>query len=296
MPEEKNQLLGYTIDKLIKTFNPYRKERVNKFHFYKLMNLLDYRLQKQGIDIKLPGYWYKFGFYTEEKFLDDVLPYPFSGNYLIDTSIYPSKIKVDYTGKVSIKEMEIISKTVGVLYDKYGWKEGYGDSAKRESYEINSPYKFNTVFQDYIFTTNKNTNHISENLKNDITVKLNELLPEFPFESFPELSSIHYDWDDTTRLVLDCAPDEIKLKLIKQLRDEFWGIYAKRVRIQHNQNIPVYVIERWKSDYESELPTAEKTVEDIRNEMISKYYIPSERSKKLAKIFMNTLYDISKGV
>ena len=53
MPEENNQLLGYTIDKLIKAFNPYRKERMNKFHFYKLMNLLDYRLQKARYRYKI---------------------------------------------------------------------------------------------------------------------------------------------------------------------------------------------------------------------------------------------------
>jgi hypothetical protein len=292
MVEEKNQLLGYTIDKFLKVFNPNQKEMMNKFHFCKLMNLLDDRLQHQGIDIKLPGYWYKFGFFTEERFLDSILPYLFSENCMRNGCIYPSKIKVDYTGKVSIREADRISKTIDSLYNQYGWKKGYGDLAKKESYEINSPYKFNTIFQGYLSITDKNVSHLTESLKLDIITNLDELLSEFPINSFPELASIHFEWDDTTRVVLDYAPDAIKLELIRRLRDVFWEIYPKRVRIDCNWNLPEYAKREWVSAYEGELLNAEKTIEDMRNTILFDYYTPSEENKKVVKMFMQDIYNI----
>jgi hypothetical protein len=45
MVEEKNQLLGYAIDKLIKAFNPNRKGTMHKYELCKLMNLLEDRLK-----------------------------------------------------------------------------------------------------------------------------------------------------------------------------------------------------------------------------------------------------------
>ncbi len=65
MVTKPNFLLEYAIDSLLKTFNPERKPVMLQFHFFKLMNLLDTRLRKQGVDIELPGYWYKYGFYIE---------------------------------------------------------------------------------------------------------------------------------------------------------------------------------------------------------------------------------------
>lgn len=291
MVKETNQLLGYTIDKLLNAFNPNRKLIMNRSHFFKLMNLLDHRLQKQGVNISLPGYWYKYGFYSENRFFDNVLTYSFS-NCVIDGNVYPPTVRTGYEEKVSIKDAGIILKTIQCLHEQYGNKEGYGDSAKEESYFLYSPYKFNTIFQSYLYITKVKTSHVSESLKNEIMVKLDELLPEFPINSFPELASIYFEWDDTTRLVLDCVPDESKLKLITHLHKEFWEIYSKRVRIKHNQYIPEYVIREWKSKFNSELDQASETVEDIRGKILSTFYTPSEEKKEIAKKLMTNIYNI----
>lgn len=290
MAKEYNQLLGHTIDKLLITFNYNRKPIMNRFHFFKLMNLLDQRLSKQNIDIKLPGYWYKYGFYSEERFFDDVLAHSFTENYVIDGNIYPPTIRTDY--KVSIKEAEIISKTIQYLHDQYGNKKGYGDLIKEESYRSYSPYKFNTIFQNYIYITNINSRHVSERLKENINAELDKLLLEFPLTDFSELASIHFIWDDTTRILLDCAPDEVKLKLIKHLRDEFWDIYSKRIRIEHNQNIPEDVRRNWELSYESELNQANETIENIRCNVLSNFYTPSEENKEFVKKLMEDIYNI----
>lgn len=292
MVEETNQLLGYTIDTLLKAFNPDRTPIMNRFHFFKLMNLLDHRLQNQGVNINLPGYWYKYGFYSEYRFFDSVLTYPFSKYYVTGDNVYPPIVRTGYEEKVSKKDTGIILTTIRYLYEKYGGKEGYGDSAKEESYFLYSPYKFNTIFQSYLFITDVKTSRVSESLKNEITTKLDELLPDFPVNSFPELASIYFEWDDTTRLVLDCAPENKRLELIIDLREEFWEIYSKRVRIKHNQHIPESVIREWKSKFNTELDQASETIEDIRGKILSDFYTPSEEKKEIAKKLMTDIYNI----
>ena len=84
MVTKPNFLLEYAIDSLLKTFNQERKPVMKKAHFFKLMNLLDTRLKNQGVDIGLPGYWYKYGFYIEINHLNSVLPREFNKFYMKD--------------------------------------------------------------------------------------------------------------------------------------------------------------------------------------------------------------------
>jgi len=143
---------------------------------------------------------------------------------------------------------------------------------------------FDASFLEYINMTNFATyeTRVSERLKDDILTQLDVLFPEFPFEKFPELSLIRFEWDNATRLVLNYAPENIKLKLIKQLRDDFWNIYTKRINI-HTSSIQEHELED-----EKELIEVEQKIVDIRDEILSKYYVPSERSIKLAKAFINS--------
>jgi hypothetical protein len=45
--------------------------------------------------------------------------------------VYPSTIQVDYDGKVSIKDQQLITNSIRDLYVKYGMRQGYGDLAKK---------------------------------------------------------------------------------------------------------------------------------------------------------------------
>ena len=82
-------------------------------------------------------------------------------------------------------------------------------------------------------------------------------------------------------------------KVITHLRDEFWDIYSKKVRIKHNQNIPESEIREWESKFNSELDQASETIEDIRGKILSAFYTPSEEKKEIAKKLMTDIYNIS---
>lgn len=295
-----NFLLEYTIDFLLKTFNPQRKPIMPQSSFFKLMNLLDTRLRKQGIDIELPGYWYKYGFFIELNFFDMVLPSrlpsrKFSEIYMIDDTfvvppMYPRK-KYEIAEQIKYK----IDSTIHWLWEQYGYKPNYGAKAKKESYAVNAPYEFNTTFQDYIKIVNlKETGFILR--KDELESMLDKLLSEFPEQEFLELYGIYLEWDDTTRLILDCVPDGKQYAFIKKLMDTFWETYSKGVRIQHNQNIPEQdIISHWKIDYAKSIPDTQKQTEEIRKNILSEHYKSSGKDEGFVGQIMKQAYEMSVG-
>jgi hypothetical protein len=288
-----NFLLEYCIDSLLKTFNPQRRLIMPQSHFFKLMNLLDTRLKKQGIDVKLPGYWYRYGFYIDTNFLDIVLQKEFRKFYMIDDShvVPPLRPRRKYEIAEQIKHM--IDSTIHWLWQQYGFKSNYGAKAKKESYAINAPYEFNTTFQEYIGIVNrKEAELVSRN--EALEPLLDKLLSEFPEKEFPELNSIYLDWDDTTRLILDCVPENKQDALLKKLMNLFWQNYSNGIRIRHNQNIPTPdIIRRWKDDYGKSIPETLKQIEDIRKKVLSEHYKVSGKDEGLVQQLMKKAYEMS---
>ena len=102
---------------------------------------------------------------------------------------------------------------------------------------INAPYKFNSIFQEYIDIVNRpETGFISK--KETLEPLLDNLLSEFPDKDIPELYYTYYEWDDTMRLCLDLLSGKKQYKLIKEMKELFWEIFSKGVRIVRNQNSP----------------------------------------------------------
>ncbi len=293
MVSKPNYLLEYAVDSLLKTFNPDRKPVMPKSYFFKLMNLLDTRLRDQDVDIELPGYWYKFGFYIELNFLDIVLPRPFTKFYMIDSThvVPPQHPNRKYQILDHVKTK--IDSTVYWLWKKYGFKSNYGAKAKKESYEINSPYKFNTIFQEYIKIVERNeTGLISK--KESLEPILDSLLSEFPEKEFPELYNIYLEWDDTTRLILDCVPGKKKDELLKELMGLFWETYSTGVKIRHNQNIPIPdILQRWIKDYKLVIPDTYNQIENIRKNVLLEHYKASGKEEELVQQLMEKAYEMS---
>lgn len=290
-----NLLLEYAIDSLLKTFNPQRKPVMPQSTFYKLMNLLDTRLRNQGVDIELPGYWYRYGFYIDINFLDIVLPRKFSEAYMLDDThvvppMHPRK-------KYEIAELirRKIDSTIHWLWEQYGYKPNYGAKAKKHSYAISAPYEFNTTFQEYIKIVNRKEAGFVPR-KEELEPILDKLLSEFPEKEFSELYSTYLVWDDTTRVILDYVPESKQDALIKNLMDLFWETYSKGVRIRHNQNIPKPdIISRWKDDYVKSMPDALNKIEEIRKKVLSVNYKTSGKDEGLVEQLMKKAYEMSAG-
>ena len=132
--------------------------------------------------------------------------------------------------------------------------------------------------------------------KEELEPLLDKLLSEFPEMEFSELYDTYLEWDETTRLILDCVPQSKQDALLKKLMNLFWETYSKGVRIRHNQNIPKPdIISRWKDDYVKSIPDALKQIEDIRKIVLSAHYKASGEDEGLVKQLMKKAYEMSAG-
>ena len=158
---------------------------------------------------------------------------------------------------------------------------------------INAPYKFNSIFQEYIDIVNRpETGFISK--KETLEPLLDNLLSEFPDKDIPELYYTYYEWDDTMRLRLDLLSGKKQYKLIKEMKELFWEIFSKGVRIVRNQNSPdPEIITRWKMEYESEIVKTHKHIENIRNSLLCEKYTASGKDETLVRQLMKKAYEMS---
>lgn len=271
MGQDINQLLEYTIDTLLQTFNPQRKSIMKKAHFYKIMDILDTRLQKQGIDIGYPKYWYRYGSVADIDVLDHsistgfyryldgdyILPYPYTKSYDID-----------------LNRRLIINPTVTHICKQYQYKKDYAQLLKDDSYKLNSPYKFNTIFQDVIGSVKSLKNFHQTTLhteKEIIEPLLDCLLAEFPEKDYPELLDIYLAWDDTARLVLQhIQSSKSKYDYLHKITEVFWTTYSNAIRIDYNQHIPRDIINIWEEEYSKSIVPSLLEIEELRKEIVAK--------------------------
>lgn len=113
--------------------------------------------------------------------------------------------------------------------------------------------------------------------KNELVNKLDKMLEVFPDQTFKDLLSIHLAWDDTVRLILDCVPANQQIELIKKLFDEFstadLGIVSGIIDM-------------------NSISKAEDNIEEIRKEVLLKYYTSSGENEDLVKALMQDIYNI----
>ena len=293
MANQSDYSLEYSIDTLLKAFNPERKPIMPKSYFFKLMNLLDTRLKENKIDIKLPGYWYKFGFFIDFNYLDIVLPRKFTANYILDENIVPPiHHRSDYCLTPKIKSE--IDSAVKSLYSKYGFKKKYGRTAKEDSYKINTPYIFNKTYQDFFQIAENKSSTLFLSRKEQLEPLLDKLLNEFPEEEFPELFDTYLEWDDLTRLFLDYVPEKKTYGMINDFKDRFWDVYSNGVRIRHNQNIPNDTdIKKWSLEYNVSIPQLHTFLSTKRDEILAKNYNPITDKPDTVKKLMQCAYELS---
>jgi hypothetical protein len=193
-----------------------------------------------------------------------------------------------YSGVLTLSEaaerMRITEDEISAMMEGFFWSTQPQNKAATDDMcnEIMNPKVFESLFLEYIKLTN--TNEFSSSLKSRITSMLDEMLSTFPFETFPELCSTHFDWDDATRFVLDYINKDIIMDIVKKLRDEFWKIYSHRMCVIRD-------VMTMKSKYYGALEVADKRIEDMRNEILEIYTVPIEESMMHVMRFMHGVPD-----
>ncbi len=158
---------------------------------------------------------------------------------------------------------------------------------------INTPYKFNSIFQEYIDIVNRTETGLILK-KETLEPILDNLFSEFPDKEFSELYDTYLEWDDTTRLCLDLLSGQKQYELIKELEELLWETFSKGVRMRHNQNISdPEIIKRWNIEYESEIRKTQMHIENIRNFLLSEKYTSAGKDETIVRQLMKNAYEMS---
>nr|HML25500.1 hypothetical protein [Methanomethylovorans sp.] len=200
--------------------------------------------------------------------------------------IYPYKHRTSYN--IEAVQKKVIESTVQSMWTQYGYKSG--ELLKAESYKQNSPYMFNTIFQDFIQVVD-NPNRTFTPIDFLISSSLDGLLSKFPQNDFPEIEDFYLEWDDTTRLALTLEDKKTKIKLIKELKNLFWQTFSKGVRLKINKNIPNQKIIQWEDEYQALIPQMHIAIEKIRESIIlGESKIEVEVEEDIVKSIMQKAY------
>ena len=113
--------------------------------------------------------------------------------------------------------------------------------------------------------------------KKEIISKLDKMLTVFPDVMYKDLLSIHFSFDDTVRLVSECAPVEKQLDLFKKLFNEF---SVADTCISHG------IVDK------GLVSKAEDNIEEIKKEVLLKWYKPSGENEDFVKELMRIAYNI----
>ena len=267
----KNDLLRYSIYKLLDTFDPKREEYISQIRFYKLLFLLHSDLKKVDVDIQLPYFWYLHGDVVMTSFLPaDVFELRDKGAWkaILPTS-FPSNLNID--GRV----LRIINYHIEALKKSFQYektKEIIKAVYKRAPYDFQREYKNFIFLVDNQFRfrgiTSKFWGAPDDRLFDN---QFDSLRAIFPENDFQELYLPFLQWELFTKYQLkqkDRLPKEPTITLI----NKFWNIFSEGLKFRCYENLPGWLIDHWKKEYPHKVNAFNKYLGNYREFFYSKLY------------------------
>lgn len=211
-----NPCLSYTIYKFLEEFD---LRFMSKTRFYKFLFLIYKRLEKRGIDIQLPYFWYYHGNVVSESTLPVAIEYTSDVSRQIPNRIPKPEVDIEEEKK------KMIDETIGIMKER---EERINTEQLIDRVYEHAPLKFQTLFRDF----KKNLDNYDANLAYN---NLSDLFNEFPKSEFPELHPLFLR---TTSLLRNGLRRKVFFDELVLLTGEFWEVFCKKLAILHNNNIP----------------------------------------------------------
>lgn len=174
-----------------------------------------------------------------------------------------SLCRKEITKEIAAKTLSIPEDEVDALMEGFYWNPIPDMQEMRiDNQTYNKPEAFEEIFEEYINLTD--IKRLSNKRIDAIIEKLDDLVSTFPCELFPELYATHFEWDDSTRYVINYVTGSDRIKFIKQLRDEFWKIYS--IKMDTIRSMVVM-----QAEFTSELIKVDQNLEEMRSKIMAKY-------------------------
>ncbi len=276
---ESEKLLEYSVLKLLSLFDEEKEGRMSKTRLNKLLLLLYKNLKEKDVDIRLPYFWYLYG----DVVAYDLMPPCFE---IVPKGSWEAVLPTKPLPEIGTRAGSIIDREVKRLA-----RRKYQKTAKitKEVY-TDAPLNFQRSFKELREALEKRStvrplDHYLRDFGEVISffdVRLDKLLLEFPAERFDDLYPLFASWEGLIRYLLKNVPDE--KDLAADLSEYFWRLFAKKLRVEFNENIPEDVVARWVDSYQTNRARFERELYDFKRIFYERHYQPSEKSEKYNKI------------
>ncbi|VVB64923.1 Uncharacterised protein [uncultured archaeon] len=253
-----DELLAYSVNALIREFDPENKGKLFQTRFYKLLFLLSDGLKDEGIDLKLPYFWYKHG---------PVVPYfllpldniemivstwkKFSGKFFVIAK--PRSFNIQNAIK------DVIDNSICNLRDQYNYsttKTIINDVYLKAPHEFQRKYKNFYKHIEHKLCERDKLAYLKQPLKETEDIKrLEEAVNLFEEIRFPQVYNDLLQW----RLIVKYSMNELERidpEFMKCLADIFWSnLFSRYLQVQEYENMPEAMIKSWKK----QLPQTHKS-------------------------------------
>ncbi len=279
-----NDLLRYSIYKLLDTFDPKREEYISQIRFYKLLFLLHTDLKKDGVDIQLPYFWYLHGDVVMTSFLPaEVFRLKDKRGWkAIVPASFPSNLKIDSS------KLRTINYHIGKLKEQFQYaktKEIIKTVYKRAPYDFQREYKKFIILIDIQFKfkgiTSKFWGSPDERLYDN---QFDSLRATFPENDFPELYTLFLQWELFTKYQLkqiDRLPKEPTIVSI----NKFWKIFSEGLKFRCYENLPQWLIEHWRNEYPAKVDAYNNYLKNYKMFFYSKLYNQTDEFDDLSEVY-----------
>ncbi|HYA61507.1 MAG TPA: hypothetical protein VED16_05440 [Candidatus Acidoferrum sp.] len=263
---EKNPLLAFTFlniidkfcaDRYLKTeiFENYPDLKLNlskqdyiltPSRFYRIVFMLCNGLRKEGLDLKLPYYWYKSGPII---YLKDI-PKVFKVIRVNKTQ----QIVAVYEGWrdiiISFEECEDCFSDAIIVTLNSEKLSKYTKLDVIYEYSPSKLHKVLTTLQNEVYKVSKK-GRITEKNKKNVANLLQQLNFAFMSDNYPELKPVF----SKTISMIDKNLENISPEFMHCLLQKFWDIFSLGLKAKENENIDAQTLHKWNSDYKVALNT-----------------------------------------
>lgn len=266
-----DELLAYSINAILQKFDPGNEGKIFQTRFYKLLFLLNDDLREEGVDLKMPYFWYRYG---------PVVPYfllPLHNVRMVSSSwrAYHGKSFVisdhrSFNIQTTIKET--IDNSICKLWDLYNYsttKKIINDVYLKAPHEFQRKYKNFYKHVEHKLNEREKLIYMSQPLKEMEDIKrLEEAVKFFEEDKFPQVYNDLLQW----KLVVKYSVNELEHvdpEFIKSLADIFWSnLFSRYLQVREYDNMPEAMINWWKR----QLPPKHKTYRREFREWEYKFY------------------------
>lgn len=241
------------------------KQRVSAMRFHKLMFLLNRELLKEGIDMRLPQFWYFYG--PVVSILDMPKPIRFD-----EKSKDEFKTNVYWEGKKPSTDRRRLPKKVKQIIDKKLMSVDTKHPPSSDVWELvravydYAPYDFQREYRTFWSDSEAQPSFGLEKLAAKVLIgDFRQSMKAFPDDDFSSLRIPRAKLSYVVETIFKDFPKERQIGI--RMSKAFWEIFCKHLRLskEGHENLSEKTIDFWKTNLELEFVKYEDQLEkDIK--------------------------------